>query len=151
MNLLEQNILKAAEEVAGDNGFFLIDMILRGVENSRVIEIFIDGENYISADECAKIGSELNYRIQNESLINSDYHLEVSSPGVNRPLKYLKQFPKHLNKKFEISYKLNNETKKIIGKLVAVDGDNLVFSVNNNDLIINFCDILKAKVLISFS
>ena len=151
MKLLEQNIRDAAEQVAEDNGFFLIDIMLRGSEKNRVIEVFIDGENYISAENCAKVGRELSSRIQSGSLIDSVFRLEVSSPGVDRPLKFLKQFPKHLDKTFEVSYKQNNEPKKVTGKLVAIEGDNLIFSVNNNELIINFNDIIKAKVQISFS
>jgi ribosome maturation factor RimP len=151
MKLLEQNIRDAAEQVAEDNGFFLIDIMLRGSEKNRVIEVFIDGENYISAENCAKVGRELSSRIQSGSLIDSVFRLEVSSPGVDRPLKFLKQFPKHLDKTFEVSYKQNSEPKKITGKLVAIEGDNLIFSVNNNELIINFNDIIKAKVQISFS
>ena len=151
MDLLEQNIRDAAEQVAEDNGFFLIDITLRGSVKSRVIEVFIDGENYISADDCAKVGRELSSRIESGSLIDSVFRLEVSSPGVDRPLKFLKQFPKHLDKTFEVSYKQKGELKKIIGKLIGIEGDNLIFSVNNNNLVINFSDIIKAKVQISFS
>jgi ribosome maturation factor RimP len=152
MNLSEQNIHDAAEQVAKENGFFLIDINLRGSAQSKVIEVFIDGESYISAEDCARVGRELNSVIQKDSLINSAFRLEVSSPGVDRPLKYLKQFPKHLNKTFEVTYKQSDvETGKIVGKLTAIEGDNLIFSVKNRDLIINFDNIIKAKVQISFS
>jgi ribosome maturation factor RimP len=152
MNLFDENIRKIAAGKSEDNGFFLIDIIFRGNPNNRIIEIFIDGEKNVSADDCAKVSREIEEHIESLGLIDSSYRLEVSSPGVDRPLKYLKQYPKHINRKFEISYKPNDETKKIVGKLLRIDGDSLVFlSDQKNETIINFNNITKAKVLVSFS
>ena len=150
MNLLEQNIHDSAEQVIKDNGFFLIDINFRGFAKNRIIEVFIDGESYISAEDCAKVGRELNSIIQQGSLIDSTFRLEVSSPGVDRPLKFIKQFPKHLNKTFEVTYKENDIEQMIVGKLIAIEGDNFIFSVKKSDLIINFNNITKAKVQLSF-
>ncbi|MHB8579825.1 MAG: ribosome assembly cofactor RimP [Ignavibacteriaceae bacterium] len=152
MNLFDENIRKIAAGKSEDNGFFLVDIIFRGNPNNRIIEIFIDGEKNVSADDCAKVSREIEEHIESLGLIDSSYRLEVSSPGVDRPLKYLKQYPKHINRKFEISYKPNDETKKIVGKLLRIDGDSLIFlSDQKNETIINFNNITKAKVLVSFS
>lgn len=152
MNLFDENISKIAAGKSEDYGFFLVDIIFRGNPNSRMIEIFIDGEKNVSADDCAKVSREIEEQIESLGLIDSSYRLEVSSPGVDRPLKYLKQYPKHINRKFEISYKPNDETKKLVGKLLRIEGENLVFqSDQKNETIINFNNITKAKVLVSFS
>ncbi|HUX61843.1 MAG TPA: ribosome maturation factor RimP [Ignavibacteriaceae bacterium] len=152
MNLFDENISKIAAGKSEDYGFFLVDIIFRGNPNNRMIEIFIDGEKNVSADDCAKVSREIEEQIESLGLIDSSYRLEVSSPGVDRPLKYLKQYPKHINRKFEISYKPNDETKKLVGKLLRIEGENLVFqSDQKNETIINFNNIIKAKVLVSFS
>ncbi|MHB1686509.1 MAG: hypothetical protein ACYCVH_03935 [Ignavibacteriaceae bacterium] len=152
MNLFDENIRKVAAGKSEDNGFFLVDIIFRGNPNNRIIEIFIDGEKNVSADDCAKVSREIEEQIESLGLIDSSYRLEVSSPGVDRPLKFFKQYPKHINRKFEISYKLNDETKKLVGKLIRIESDNLVFlSDHKNESIINFNNITKAKVIVSFS
>ncbi len=152
MNLFDENIRKIAAGKSEVNGFFLVDIIFRGNPNNRIIEIFIDGEKNVSADDCAKISREIEEQIESLGLIDSSYRLEVSSPGVDRPLKFLKQYPKHINRKFEISYKPNDETKKLVGKLLRIEGENLIFqSDQKNETIINFNNITKAKVLVSFS
>ncbi|HUX94034.1 MAG TPA: ribosome maturation factor RimP [Ignavibacteriaceae bacterium] len=152
MNLFDENIRKIAAGKSEDNGFFLVDIIFRGNPNNRIIEIFIDGEKNVSADDCAKVSREIEEQIESLGLIDSSYRLEVSSPGVDRPLKFLKQYPKHINRKFEISYKPNDETKKLVGKLIRIEGENLIFqSDQKNETIINFNNITKAKVLVSFS
>jgi ribosome maturation factor RimP len=151
MNFSEKNIKDISSEVIQKNGFFLIDMVLRGNENNRIIELFIDGEKNVSADDCAKISRELNSEIEMQNLIESNYRLDVSSPGIDRPLVYLKQFPKHINRKFDISYIQNEETKKLMGKLIDVSGEDLTFLDNSRQIIIKYNNIKKAKVIASFS
>ncbi len=150
MKSLKENIEKIAGEIANSKGLFIIDINLRGNDRNRVIEIFIDGEKNISAEDCADFSREINEVFEREETIKSSYRLDVSSPGVDRPLIYLKQFPKHLNRKFEITYLSGGEKKKFKGKLVKIDGELLTFK-SDREIIINFNDIIKAKVIISFS
>ena len=151
MNQLKENIQEIVQGIVEKNGYFLIDLIFRGSETNRVFEIFIDGENNITAEDCAKISREINSILSEHELIDFSYRLDVSSPGVERPLKFLKQFPKHLNRKFEVSFNQNEEIKKLTGKLLKVEGDFLLFLTKNGEEMVNFNNILNAKVLISFS
>ena len=152
MNLSAENIKEIAENVINNSGYFLIDFSVRGFGKNTVIEIFIDGENYISADDCSKVSREINNRLSNLIQQQDNYRLDVSSPGVDKPLKFIQQFPKHLNKKFELSYKQQTETKKAVGRLTEVKGEVLKFLLSNNEeLVLDFNDIIKAKVIISFS
>jgi ribosome maturation factor RimP len=163
MNQNIENIRQIALLVAEQNNLFLIDLVVRGSENNRVIEVFIDGEKNISADECAFVSREIVKQIDEKQLLKS-YRLDVSSPGVDRPLIYLKQFPKHLNRLFEIEFssksgstsgrndnKLSSGTSSIFkGKLVSIENDILTFQ-SNKEIKIKFQDIIKAKVLVSFN
>lgn len=152
MNLLKKNIEEIVSIIVEKNNFFLIDTIVRGTINKPVIEVFIDGEKNISAADCAKINREINSEIEEKSLINSNYRLDVSSPGTDRPLIYLKQFPKNINRMFEVSYKEDSETKKLTGKLTAVNNSELTFlTKKQNQVVINFNNIEKAIVILSFS
>jgi len=149
MNQNIENIREIAQQVAEQNDLFLIDLIVRGSESSRVIEVFIDGEKNISADECALISREIVKQIDEKELFKS-YRLDVSSPGVDRPLIYLKQYLKHLNRLFEIDFKASETSSTFKGKLVSVENDILTFQ-SNKEIKIKFPDIIKAKVLVSFN
>ena len=150
MNSTKQNILNAVKEISEKNNLFLLEVLFRGTERNRVIEIFIDGEVILSADDCARISREINQVIEEKKLLDSAYRLDVSSPGVDRPLKHLKQYKKHINRKFEVRYKSGEDKKSITGKLVKIEGDNLYF-YSGREQVIKFEDIIKAKVLVSFS
>jgi len=151
MNTLEKKIYKIAAETAEKNGLFLIELNIRGDLKRRVIEIFIDGEINITADDCASISRQIDQQLETLQDMRSIYRLDVSSPGVDRPIKYLKQFPKHLNRKFEVTYSSESGTKTTTGVLTAIEGEELSFLANKQLTVINFNNIIKAKVIISFS
>jgi ribosome maturation factor RimP len=159
MNQNFENIREIAQQIAEQNNLFLIDLIVRGSESSRVIEVFIDGEKNISADECALVSREISKQIDEKELLKS-YRLDVSSPGVDRPLIYLKQYQKHLNRLFEIEFSTkagstsggntSGSSSIFKGKLVSIEDEVLTFQ-SNKEIKIKFPDIVKAKVLVSFN
>lgn len=151
MDLVKENIILISNEIAEKLGFFVVEISFRGDQRKRIIEVFIDGEKNVSADNLAEISREINSVIEIQNLIKESYRLDVSTPGVDRPLKYIKQFPKHINRNFEITYNTGNEIKTITGKLLSIESDELTFLSGKNQIIIEFKNITKAKVLISFS
>jgi len=150
MNSTKQNILNAAREISEKNNLLLLEVLFRGTEKNRVIEIFIDGEDNLTADDCARISREINEVIEKNEFLDSAYRLDVSTPGVDRPLEYLKQYKKHINRKFEVRYKSGENKNSITAKLVKIEEDNLYF-YSDREQVIKFEDIIKAKVLVSFS
>ena len=152
MDFFERKIAEIAQESAGKMGFFLIDLVFRGNEKNRVIEVFIDGEGNVSADNCAEISRDIISEINKIPDFNSNYRLDVSTPGVDRPLKFIKQFPKHIGRKFEISCRQNEQIKNFTGKLLRMENEELIFlNEKKEEVHLSFGAIINAKVLISFS
>ncbi len=149
-NMEKQQVYSRIEEIVKAHGFVLVDLAFRGDHHLRIIEVFIDGEKGITIDDCTGVSRSMNELIQAENLIEGNYRLDVSSPGVERPLKFLVQYGKHIGRKFEIEFKYGEEIKKLIGKLTRIEDDNLFFMEKNSEYKINFSNIVKAKVLISF-
>ena len=149
MNQNFENIREIAEQIAEQNNLFLVDFIVRGSEFSRVIEIFIDGEITITAEECALVSREICKLIDEKELLKS-YRLDVSSPGVDRPLIYLQQFPKHINRLFEIEFNASGTSSTFKGRLISIEGEVLTFQ-SDKEIKLRFPDIINAKVLVSFN
>jgi len=150
MNKKEQ-ILNIIEQVVSRYGYLLIDVVFRGDQKNKIIEIFIDHEkDGVTTKACASISREIGEQIDVEELITSKYRLDVSSPGIDRPLKYIQQFAKNVNRKFEIEYTTENGTEKFEGKLNAIEENRLTFTKEKEEIIIDFPNIKSAKVLISF-
>jgi ribosome maturation factor RimP len=150
MELIKDKIVSVAEQAIADSNLLLIDIVLRGNEQHRVIEIFIDGEMNVSAETCAEISRQMTKIINDENLIESAYRLDVSTPGVERPLKFFTQYKKHINRKFAIEYKADDIIRKFEGRLIGIQDDVLIFD-SGKEIHIKFNSIIKAVVLVSFS
>lgn len=150
MDLIKEKILEIVKNSLSGSDFLLIDAIVRGDQRKRIIEVFVDSAKNISADDLAELSRKINDVLsENEEVGN--YRLDVSTPGVDRPLKFIDQYPKNINRNFELEYQFENEIRKIKARLVAVQGNELTFNDGKNDFLINYNQIIKAKVLISFS
>ena len=151
MDIIKKNIVRISNEIAEKLNFFVIDITFRGDNRKKIIEVFVDAEKNIDADNLAEISREINSIIEDQDIIQQAYRLDVSTPGVDRPLKFLKQFPKHINRNFEVTYKTEDETRTITGKLLSVEREELTFLSDKKEVLIEFKNITTAKVIISFS
>jgi ribosome maturation factor RimP len=128
----------------------LVDSVIRGDNKMRVVEIFIDGEIGITSDTCNQVSNLIKEAVEEKSLIDSNFRLDVSSPGVDRSLKFLLQYKKHLNRKFELQYLEGEEVKNSKTRLTGIDDGILTFNDGKNEIRVRFEEIKSAKVLISF-
>ena len=151
MDIIKENIVRISNEIAEKLNFFVIDINFRGDNRKKIIEVFVDAEKNIDADNLAEISREINSVIEEQDIIQQAYRLDVSTPGVDRPLKFLKQFPKHINRNFEVTYKAGDEARTITGKLLSVEREELTFLSDKKEVLIEFKNITTAKVIISFS
>ena len=126
---------------------------LLGVEfisagNHSVLRLFIDHENGIDVDDCAEVSRQVGAILDVEDPISSEYSLEVSSPGLDRPLFEKSQFEAVVGETVEakISMPLNGR-RKFKGKLVAVENDSLIVMVDNEEYELVISNIDKAHLV----
>ena len=126
---------------------------LLGVEfisagNHSVLRLFIDHENGIDVDDCAEVSRQVGAILDVEDPISSEYSLEVSSPGLDRPLFEKSQFEAVVGETVEakISMPLNGR-RKFKGKLVAVENESLIVMVDNEEYELVISNIDKAHLV----
>lgn len=150
MIIKKENIESEFHKIIEEKGFHLFELIIRGSQFKPVFEVFIDSENPISAADCAAVSRALSEFLNNVEFNFKDYRLDVSSPGVDKPLKYLWQFPKNIGRNFEVIFLRDDLEEKFSGKLIKINGQKLIFSKSDSEIEVEFNRILSAKVLISF-
>ncbi|MFT3947539.1 MAG: ribosome maturation factor [Agriterribacter sp.] len=111
-----QVLEKMVADLLKDNaGYFLVEIKIKPTNN---IKVFLDADTGVSIDKCVKYNRSLYKQIEEAGLFpNGDFSLEVSSPGLEEPLKLRRQYEKNIGRNVEII--LNDGTKKE-GKLTAV-------------------------------
>jgi ribosome maturation factor RimP len=132
---------------------FLVDIKIKPTNN---IKIFLDADSGLGIEKCIRINRAL-YKLMEEMAIypDGDFSLEVSSPGIDEPLKMHRQYLKNIGREVEVTC---NDDSKHTGKLITVNDDQLEieFTEGKNkkavlkQLAIAFTDIKQVKVLIKF-
>lgn len=107
------------EEAIEDPQYFLVEVLKSG--NGRLITVLLDGDEGIPIAECSKVNRAISARIDEEIPDETGaFTLEVSSPGVDRPLKHLRQFTKHIGRNVEFVDMLGTKRE---GRLTELSGD----------------------------
>jgi len=143
------NITKKIQDAIEQLGYLFIDVDFRGDDRNRILEIYIDKEEGITTTDCVDISRVCGNLIEDENLIESKYRLDISSPGIDRPLVYIKQYKKHIGRNFELEFE-DQISEKFKGKLLEVNNDILKFEIDKQIEEVNFNNIKSAKVVARF-
>jgi len=146
---IDDKIRDLAMSVLEDTDLFLVDFILKGHKGSRTLWIYVDSEKGgVNLDECAKVSEELGFLLEAHDVIAGRYRLNVSSPGVDKPLVDKRQYYIKIGRNASVTYQIDDEQKKIVGVIKEFDGDKLLVEQKNGQKeIISFDDIVETKIL----
>ncbi len=146
MNDMRQRVSKLAGQVADEQGVELFDVELLG-RGKLLLRVFIDKEEGITLDDCERFSKSLGAVLDVENPIPGSYTLEVSSPGIDRPLRHLEDFEKNKGKLVRVIAKEKIENQNFfIGKIAGVHDDSVVLIVQEHEITIPFDNISKAKL-----
>jgi ribosome maturation factor RimP len=103
------------EILAEEPAIFVVSMLIKPTNN---IKIFIDGDEGVKIEKCVRINRKMYKAIEESAMYpDGDFSLEVSSPGVDEPLKLIRQYNKNIGRDVEVTF--NDDAKKE-GKLISV-------------------------------
>lgn len=121
------------------------------------LRVYIDkpscGENeYIGTEDCEKVSRFLSEKLDESDPIEQNYYLEVSSPGMDRPLLKRSHYERYVGSEVEVRlYKGKDGTKNIQGVLKNISGDNIIVADHDGkDWELQLSEIAKAKLAVIF-
>ncbi len=112
-----------------------------------LLRVYIDSPNGINLDDCAKVSKQINAVLDVEDAIHGQYNLEVSSPGVERPLFSPEQYQQFIGK--DVCVRLARKVagrRKVVGQLQQVTDEQVVVQVDDAPVAIPFQAIEKANL-----
>ena len=121
------------EAVADAHGAFIVGRSERAERGRRIIQVFLDTDEGISIAQCAECSRDLAAKLDELNVITEPYELEVSSPGLEKPLKVLRQYKKNVGRRFKVTYWQETEKKLLVGTLSDVQGERLTFANENKE------------------
>ena len=144
-------IEKIIEPTVQDLGFDIVRVLLSGDHNPRlqIMAEPLDGRA-MNVDDCAAISRAVSALLDVEDPVSSSYTLEVSSPGLDRPLVRLQHFEKFAGYEARIETAMAIDgRKRFRGRLGGIEGDNVLLQVDKNEWVFPFPDIQKAKLVVT--
>jgi len=135
-----------AKQSADEHGVEIFDIEICG-RGKVVLRVMIDKEGGVTLDDCARFSRSLGALLDVEDPLPRSYTLEVSSPGLDRPLRDREDFRKNLGKRARIITieKIDNQNF-FIGRILGVAGNIIMLSVNNREVAIPLEKISKARL-----
>ena len=125
----------AVSNILRGNGIELVDMTFKKEGGVRFLRILADKEGGITVDECAKLNGIIGEALDGEGAISEKYILEVSSPGLDRPLKTKEDFLRLKGKRIRVhTYEPIEGKREFAGVLEAVEDDNISVSEKGSKL-----------------
>ena len=132
--MFEEVIRKMADEICKRKGFILFDLEVKGNKNNPVFSVFVDNEKGITLKECETFSRELQDEIDMSDNAPINYRLDVSSPGLDKPLKYDFQFKKNIGRDLEIIYRKDEKQNIIVGQLESFNENEIILKNNKGEL-----------------
>ena len=144
-------IEKIIEPTVNNLGFDIVRVLLSGDHNPRlqIMAEPLDGRA-MNVDDCAAISRAVSALLDVEDPVSSAYTLEVSSPGLDRPLVRLQHFERFAGYEARIETAIAIDgRKRFRGRLGGIEGDNVLLQVDKNEWVFPFPDIQKAKLIVT--
>lgn len=157
--MAKKKITEIAAEMMADflqqEGYELYNIEFVKEGKDWFLRVYVDmasGEGYIGTEDCEKVSRFLSEKLDEEDPIEQNYYLEVSSPGMDRPLLTKAHYERYVGSEVEIRlYKGKDGTKNIQGVLNSIDGETVtVTDHDNKEWKLELSEIAKANLAVIF-
>ncbi|MGE4291859.1 MAG: ribosome maturation factor RimP [Desulfovibrio sp.] len=148
---LEEKLYALAEPQIEALGYRLWGLLAPAAGNKTVVSVFIDTDQGVNVDDCAKVSRDLGVMLEMEDVIPSSYTLEVSSPGLERRFFNLEQMRGFIERTVAVELsELVNERRKFKGRLVLVGDREFELEENGAPLRIEWQRVKTARLVHEF-
>jgi ribosome maturation factor RimP len=148
---LEIGVLEMVEPAVTDVGCAIVRVRISGMKRKRVqimVERIVDGGCGI--DDCERVSRAISALFDVHDPIPGEYDLEVSSPGVDRPLVRLDDFSRYVGHEAKLeTTRMIDGRKRYRGEIVGVDGDGVVIALDAGEVRLAFADLMEARLVLT--
>ncbi|RJG51306.1 ribosome maturation factor RimP [Motilimonas pumila] len=148
---LEQKLTEMLEPSVEDLGFELVGIDFHSAGNKSVLRIYIDHEDGIFVQNCADVSHQVSAILDVEDPISSEYTLEVSSPGMERPLFKVSQYQEYIGEEVKLQLRMPiTNRRKWKGVIAAAEGEIITLEVDGQQESFALSNIQKANIVPKF-
>jgi len=146
MNEKKSHIARLVEPPLTEQGFELADIVLSQFKKNVTVRIFVYGADGVSLDDCARLSRTIGDVLDAAELFPDGYALEVSSPGLDRPLKTQRDFRYRIGETVKVTF-ADKGRKATRGTIVAVEDGTLELTTDDGAARVPLAEIEQAKIV----
>lgn len=149
MQQAPEHLIELARSTIEPMGFEVagVQLVSAG-KHGKTLRIYIDSPQGITLDDCAAVSRQMSAVLDVEDPISGNYDLEVSSPGLDRPLFVIEHFERFAGQMITLrTMGSHHGRRKFTGTLLGTDGENIQFEVDGELLSLPFSDIDSARIV----
>lgn len=137
--------------IAEDPSLFIVEVALKGSFGNQRLIVSLDGDQGVSIDTCVSVSRRLSGFLEENDMIEGKYHLEVTSAGIDQPLRFLRQYTKNIGRSLGVKM---TDGQLVEGELKEVNENGITLlriqKKKEETVTIGFDEIDSSKVLVSF-
>lgn len=145
--MIQNEIEQMLKPLVEDLGYELWGCEYLSQGRHSLLRIYIDKDAGIGIEDCEKVSRQISAMLDVEDPISGNYSLEISSPGIPRPLFNKEQYARYLGQAVQLKlFKPIKGSRKLAGIIMTVNDDILVLGVGDEQLEVQFSQIVKANL-----
>ena len=149
--MVKKRAAAIALPVLEELGLELVEVQYRREQSGWVLRLIIDKQDGVSLEDCTAVSREISQLLDIEDFIEQAYSLEVSSPGLDRPLKSLADFQRFTGRKARIkTVEPIGGEHVLTGRIQRTDGETIVLEIGRREVEIPFAQVSKARLEVEF-
>jgi ribosome maturation factor RimP len=150
VTMLPSHVQKLAEQVAADNGVEVLELALRRQGRSRVLTVVLDSEQPVDADVIERVTKGLSRALDEDDPLPGSYTLEVTTPGLDRPLRTERDFRRQRGHEVQIMRAGSDEQPRteVRGVVVSTDEQAVTLDVDGDQIQVPLSDVVRGKVVL---
>ena len=147
---LVEKLTALVEPIVADLQLELVELQFRQEQHGWVIRITIYAEDGITIEHCKGVSKEVSYLLDVEDFITQKYYLEVSSPGLDRPLTTPRDFERNIDRQVSVTLLDGDDVISVSGVIVKVDDEDITLMNDAEEIAFHYTEVKKAKLIIDF-
>ncbi len=142
----ESALQAAISDLVAGHDVELLEVEMKGPRNKRVVRLVADAPDGLDIDTIATISREVGPIA--DDVVDGSYTLEVTSPGVDRPLTTVTQFGRNVGREVEVRHGSGDTDTQTTGTIVAVDAERLTLQVGKDERHIPFDEVFEGRIVL---
>ncbi len=144
---LREKLIALLEPAVAGLGYELVELEFRPPGRGGLLRVYVDAADGITLDDCEKVSHYVSGLLDVEDIIPGEYHLEVSSPGLDRPLRTRQHFEVAVGEQVKVQLSVPQQGRRRFGgTLMKVEDEGILVDVDGQEYLLPFAHLEKARL-----